>query len=91
MKIVQFSRPFLHSTSNWRSSGCDLDISHVITGDEVLYGSEIASALPVNKTGENKEIFSYVFKEDMKNTLDAKFQIPGKSRSAILFASNEIE
>ncbi|EUB60946.1 hypothetical protein EGR_04192 [Echinococcus granulosus] len=50
VKSVQVSRPFLYSTSNWRSAGCDLDIGNFLNEDEVLYGPTISSAIQLSRT-----------------------------------------
>ncbi|KAM3177935.1 hypothetical protein ACTXT7_003577 [Hymenolepis weldensis] len=85
MKAVQFSRPFFYSTSNWRSSGCDMDIGKIISEDEVLYGSVISSALRINDTKGNLEIFSYVIKDDIENSLKVKFELKGRTVVAPLY------
>uniref|UniRef100_A0A158QHH8 Integrin_alpha2 domain-containing protein n=1 Tax=Rodentolepis nana TaxID=102285 RepID=A0A158QHH8_RODNA len=85
MKAVQFSRPFLHCTSNWRSSGCDMDISNIISGNEVLFGSVISSVLRINDTKGNLEPFTYVIKEDIENSLKVKIELESRTEVAPLY------
>lgn len=77
MKAVQVSRPFLYSTSNWRSAGCDLDIGNFVNEDEVLYGSTISSALQLSESKGKLQPFSYVITKDLDNSLKMRIQLSG--------------
>lgn len=67
IKAVQVSRPFIYSTSNWRSFECDPDIGHFVNDDEVLYGPIISPANQINEIHGNLNEFSYILKNDLDN------------------------
>ncbi|VDM18445.1 unnamed protein product [Hydatigera taeniaeformis] len=77
MKAVQVSRPFLYSTSNWRSAGCDLDIGNFMNEDEVLYGATLSPALRLSQSKEKPQPFAYVIANDRNNKLGIKILLNG--------------
>ncbi|KAM7535923.1 hypothetical protein Aperf_G00000101473 [Anoplocephala perfoliata] len=85
IKAVQFSRPFLYSTSNWRSGGCDIDIGSIIPKDEILYGHVISSALRINDSNEKQDQFSYIIKDDTHNGLKVKFELNSRTEVTPLY------